>query len=290
MNANNVTNYSFGGCFCCRWWQSFCQPTYTLEGDGPLILTGHLVRTHITLIILELGNDDNVPMTEIACCKAAQMVAALNDPITSSLNKAKDDVIKVKTETLLANAEVVKAQAYLDAYQSVRHANPNTGRNAQTRKHTQTPMGEEYNNSAVSTKEKELIDAVKGASDELYSKKLKQEETEHILREWEDKSNKLEAPEGLEIEEDFLIYARDNEEDVPEPSLYPNQEKKCHSRKKKEKIYKLDLETDGGSIIVDYTAADHINVDINIALSREHTGYESWKDDPGECARHIYNW
>eukprot|EP00957_Ditylum_brightwellii_P002326 179160-Ditylum_brightwellii.AAC.1 len=127
------------------------------------------------------------------------MTAALKDPIAASLCKAQDDSIKVKTEALLENIELVKAQTNLDAYQSVRYANSNTWRNAQARKHTQqTPKGAECNSSVESAEEKELIDVVKYASDELFSKKLKQEETEHILRDWEHKSNKWEAPDGLE--------------------------------------------------------------------------------------------
>eukprot|EP00957_Ditylum_brightwellii_P094765 7216538-Ditylum_brightwellii.AAC.1 len=57
----------------------------------------------------------------------------------------------------------------------------------------------------------------------------------------------------------------------------------------KQLIYELKY-FDDGNIPVDYTAADHINVDTNIALSREHKDYDSWKDDPGGYAKHTYHW
>jgi hypothetical protein len=63
----------------------FCQGTYTLEGNDPLMLTAHLVFERIDQTVNELRQYDGLARTRQACADAAACIESLMAPIFDEL-------------------------------------------------------------------------------------------------------------------------------------------------------------------------------------------------------------
>ena len=63
----------------------FCQSTYTLEGDDPLVFTAYLVFERLNKTISELGNANSLSNTRQACKTASNLVSNLKQKFLEEL-------------------------------------------------------------------------------------------------------------------------------------------------------------------------------------------------------------
>ena len=67
----------------------FCQSTYTLEGDDPLVFTAYLVFERLNKTISELGNANSLSNTRQACKTASNLVSNLKQTFLEELSLRK---------------------------------------------------------------------------------------------------------------------------------------------------------------------------------------------------------
>jgi hypothetical protein len=194
----------------------FCQATYILEGDDPLVLTAYIVLDKLDQVI---ADGVKFERTKLVCKEAASMVLSLRKPLLDDIQSRKDSMTNIERtiEQLLANSDTEDGQVD-GAKQPAKATATTASQKTSSRKKKATPKAQaatqQQKKAQAAASQKRIEDSqskpsalatardkLKTTSDNL---KNKQEELEHL-------DKKL-----VQItEKDFLKHA----EEVVEPAF-----------------------------------------------------------------------
>ncbi len=93
----------------------FCEATYSLEGDNPLVLLAHMVFERITRWMAELENGKNMEQWQADCKKAAADFLVLKRPLVDFLEHAQMISLTAQENCNTAHYQYNNSQ---DAYQT----------------------------------------------------------------------------------------------------------------------------------------------------------------------------
>jgi hypothetical protein len=169
----------------------FCQATYILEGDDPLVLTAYIVLDKLDQVI---ADGVKFERTKLVCKEAASMVLSLRKPLLDDIQSRKDSMTNIERtiEQLLANSDTEDGQVD-GAKQPAKATATTASQKTSSRKKKATPKAQaatqqQKKAQAAGQKRREdsqskpsalatARDKLKTTSDNL---KNKQEELEHL--------------------------------------------------------------------------------------------------------------
>ena len=198
----------------------FCNATYILEGDDPLILSAYLVHEMVRERIDELRNGLNMEKTLNACKRAEMKIAILVQPLKEAEEKATMELTMAKLA--LREAEVARDQAKVNLERLRNHTQgeedgpSNKRQRVSERKAKRTGKGEEYRANNASPEERNLMETLKVQETKVCDcLKTVSEKQEAVDQAAVDLGNFV-PPMNLRTKEDFLQYAKSK---VIEPAI-----------------------------------------------------------------------
>jgi hypothetical protein len=181
----------------------FCEATYSLEGDDPLILTAHIVIKRITNRIAELENGENIELVRVACRKAAADIILLKRPLLDFLKRAQTEVLMAQENCNSAYSQYNNSVA---AYQTFRDGKYGLG----DKRSNRTTKSQQNYSTSVTQEEKDLKNNIARAKEDWekakeHLQKCQKEEEVRVkdIDEWDQQRG------GLRTEQEFLAHAKD---------------------------------------------------------------------------------
>ena len=181
----------------------FCEATYSLEGDDPLVLTAHFVFKRIASRIAELKNGQNIELVRAACRKAAADVLFLKQPLLDSLERAQTEVLMAQEK---GNSAYSQYNTSVAAYQTFRDGKYGLGEKRSVR----TTKSRQNYSTSETQEEKELKQNIAldeegwdKAKEHLNKCRKEEEVVAKDIDEWDQQRG------GLRTEQEFFAHAQD---------------------------------------------------------------------------------
>jgi hypothetical protein len=197
----------------------FCQATYILEGDDPLVLTAYIVLDQLDQVM-----EDGVKFerTTLVCKQAASMVLSLRKPLLDDMQSLKDSIANIerKINQLLEKSDTEDAQG--DTAEQHAEATATTASQKTTsRVRKQTPKAQaaatatQQQKKAQAAASQRPIDDSQSQPSALATARDKIKTTSDNLKKKQEELEELDKKLVQISEEDFLKHA----EEVVEPAF-----------------------------------------------------------------------